>query len=78
VLCARKARRAIFNVFSLKKVHKWQRSKKIPPDRGCRRSIERAGRAAGSPFALIDSVSKKIAKIKSESETLFIGPGNQD
>jgi len=76
-LCARKARRAIFNVFSLKS-SQVAASKKIPPDRGRRRSIERAGRAAGSPFALIDSVSKKISKIKSESETLFIGPGNQD
>ena len=64
--------------FFVEKLHKWQRSKKIPPDRGCRRSIERAGRAAISPFALIDSVSKKIVKIKSSSETLLIGPGNQD
>jgi hypothetical protein len=75
---AKGASRDLKNVFSSKSYTSGSARKRSRPDRGCRRSIERAGRAAGSPFALIDSVSKKIAKIKSESETLFIGPGNQD
>ena len=60
---AKGASRDLKNVFSSKSYTSGSARKRSRPDRGCRRSIERAGRAAGSPFALIDSVSKKIAKI---------------
>jgi hypothetical protein len=61
--------------FFVEKLHKWQRSKKIPP--GSRvPSVDRTRRSRRGLAFRVDRLGFK--KDRENRETLLIGPGNQD